>query len=104
MDILLTVLDAANDSLTYKYIESGFGAGYYSGEMATGDFVTDEMGIDGIKVKDAQIELTYKGNCSGNVLGLAYVVSRSSMNSADLDLQLNHSKGHCSSSPRQNST
>lgn len=67
----MTNTDAANDSLTYKYLESGFGAGYWSGEVATGDFVMDEMGIGGIKVKDAQVELMYKGNCTENVLGLA---------------------------------
>lgn len=75
--LLMTNTDAANDSLTYKYLESGFGAGYWSGEVATGDFVMDEMGIGGIKVKDAQVELMYKGNCTENVLGLAWVICSS---------------------------
>lgn len=41
------MVNAAIDSLTYKYIESGFGAGYYSGEVAIGDLVMDEMSLVG---------------------------------------------------------
>lgn len=63
----------ANDSSTYHYLNSGFKAGYWSGEIAIGDFATDALSIAGVDITGAQFGIMYKTNVTDNVLGLAYV-------------------------------
>ena len=62
----------ANSSSTYKYINSDFQIQYADGSMSQGDYVTDDMTIGGVTVKNQEMGIGYVSSSSEGVLGIGY--------------------------------
>lgn len=63
---------SANDSSTYKYIDSDFSISYADTTGASGDYVSDILHIGGKDVNPIQFGVGYVSNSSEGVMGIGY--------------------------------
>ena len=62
----------ANDSSSYKYVNSDFQIKYADGTGASGDYVTDAFSMGGATVQNLQFGVGYKSTSSQGVMGIGY--------------------------------
>ena len=62
----------ANDSSTYKYIDSDFEIEYGDGSKAIGDYVSDTVRIGDVIFPDQQFGIGYTSSSSEGIMGIGY--------------------------------
>lgn len=62
----------ANSSSTSKYISSNFNVSYVDGSGASGDYVTDDVGIGGKTLNALQLGVGYVSTTPEGILGIGY--------------------------------
>ena len=65
---------SANDSSTYKYVNSLFNISYADGSGALGDYATDTLRVAAQTFDDFQFGIGYQSSSQEGVLGVGYVV------------------------------
>ncbi|KAI9788529.1 MAG: hypothetical protein M1833_002915 [Piccolia ochrophora] len=63
---------SANDSSTYRFVDSEFQIQYADGSGAVGDYATDTIEIAGVKIEDLQFGIGYQSQSRQGVLGIGY--------------------------------
>lgn len=63
---------SANSSSSYKYVASDFNVSYVDGTGASGDYVTDDIGIGGKTLKALQFGVGYISTTPEGILGIGY--------------------------------
>jgi hypothetical protein len=76
---------SANESTTYKYVNSVFNISYVDGSGASGDYATDTFSIGGIDVDNFQFGIGYTSTSPEGILGIGYTVNEVAVNRAGLD-------------------
>lgn len=63
----------ANKSSTYRYVSNGFEMDYYEpSDKDIGDYVTDNVGVDGLPISDVSFGVAYNGEDNVGVLGISF--------------------------------
>ena len=62
----------ANSSSSYNYLSSDFNVTYVDGSGASGDYVTDDVGIGGKTLKGLQFGVGYESLTPEGILGIGY--------------------------------
>ncbi|MCJ1276919.1 hypothetical protein MMC21_004726 [Puttea exsequens] len=75
---------SANDSSTYRYVNSVFNVSYVDGSGATGDYATDNVGIGGVTVNDLQFGIGYDSTTPEGILGIGYIANEAQVNTAGM--------------------
>lgn len=75
---------SANDSSTYKYVNSVFNISYVDGSGASGDYATDTFTFGGKTVKNLQFGIGYTSTSPEGILGIGYTVNEVQVNRAGL--------------------
>lgn len=77
----------ANDSSTYKYVNSVFNISYVDGSGASGDYATDTFHLKNpdLTVKDLQFGIGYSSSSPEGILGIGYRVNEVQVNRANMD-------------------
>jgi hypothetical protein len=65
----------ANDSSTYKFVNSVFNISYVDGSGASGDYATDTFRFGGQTVKDLQFGIGYTSSSPEAILGIGYAIN-----------------------------
>ncbi|KAI9885147.1 MAG: Signal recognition particle [Watsoniomyces obsoletus] len=62
----------ANQSSTYRYLNSDFRINYVDGSGARGDYATDRLRIGGEDIPDLQFGIGYRSSSGESILGIGY--------------------------------
>ncbi|KAH8716893.1 candidapepsin-4 precursor [Phaeosphaeriaceae sp. PMI808] len=65
----------ANDSSTYKYVNSVFNISYVDGSGASGDYARDTFQFGGQTLKDMQFGIGYVSTSEEGILGIGYTIN-----------------------------
>lgn len=76
---------SANDSSTYKYVNSLFNISYADGSGAAGDYATDTFRIGGTNVKELQFGIGYRSSSPEGILGIGYAINEAVVGYGGLD-------------------
>jgi hypothetical protein len=76
---------SANDSSTYKYLNSAFNISYVDGSGASGDYITDTFRFGGRTIKDLQMGVGYVSSSPEGILGIGYMLNEVAVGRAGLD-------------------
>ncbi|KAJ4289523.1 hypothetical protein N0V90_010852 [Kalmusia sp. IMI 367209] len=76
---------SANDSSTYKYVNSVFNISYVDGSGASGDYATDTFHFGGQTIEDLQFGIGYSSSSYEGILGIGYMVNEVQVNRAQMD-------------------
>ncbi|KAF2640856.1 acid protease [Massarina eburnea CBS 473.64] len=76
---------SANDSSTYKFVNSAFNISYVDGSGASGDYATDTFKFGGQTTDDLQFGIGYTSSSPEGILGIGYTVNEVAVNRAGLD-------------------
>lgn len=63
---------SANDSSTYKYVNSDFNISYVDGSGSSGDYVTDTVRFGGVTLTEQQFGIGYVSSSEEGILGIGY--------------------------------
>jgi len=74
----------ANDSSTYKYVNSVFNISYVDGSGASGDYATDTFRIGGKTVSNMQFGIGYVSSSPEGILGIGYTINEVAVGRAGL--------------------
>ncbi|EUC33453.1 hypothetical protein COCCADRAFT_96003 [Bipolaris zeicola 26-R-13] len=75
----------ANESSTYKYVNSVFNISYVDGSGASGDYATDTFRFGGKTLKDLQFGIGYVSSSTEGILGIGYPINEVAVGRAGLD-------------------
>ena len=75
----------ANDSSSYKYVNSDFTIKYADGTGAQGDYVTDTFSMGGATIQNQQFGVGYQSTSSEGVMGIGYPKLEAIVQSPDSD-------------------
>ena len=64
--------DDANSSSTYRYVNSKMGVAYGGGDIATGDFVTDSIGLGSDIIRNVQFGVMYHTTVPECIMGVSF--------------------------------
>lgn len=68
-----TLTDNVKKSSTYKFLNDGMKRTFTTGEKTTGDYATDVLQFNNIKVPNMQMGIMRKTDVSENIFGIGYV-------------------------------
>ena len=71
----------ANQSSTYKYVNSHFNVSYEDGSSAAGDYATDSITIGGLSIPGFQFGIGYEATTAQCVLGIGYPIDEGQVSS-----------------------
>lgn len=74
----------ANDSSTYKYVNSVFNISYVDGSGASGDYATDTFHFGGQSIEDLQFGIGYTSSSPEGILGIGYTINEVQVNRAGM--------------------
>lgn len=74
----------ANDSSTYKYVNSVFNISYVDGSGASGDYATDTFRIGRTTVSNLQFGIGYVSSSPEGILGIGYTINEVAVGRAGL--------------------
>ncbi|KAI9808532.1 MAG: hypothetical protein M1825_003681 [Sarcosagium campestre] len=69
------VIDSANSSSSYDFVNSDFEISYVDGSGASGDYATDTISIGGIDIEGLQFGIGYRSASPEGVLGIGYAIN-----------------------------
>lgn len=75
---------SANDSSTYKYVNSVFNISYVDGSGASGDYATDTFKMEDMTIDNLQFGIGYQSSSYEGILGIGYMVNEVQVNRAGL--------------------
>lgn len=75
----------ANQSSTYKYVNSVFNISYVDGSGASGDYATDTFRFGGKTLQDMQFGIGYVSSSTEGILGIGYPINEVAVGRAGLD-------------------
>lgn len=75
----------ANDSSTYKFVNSAFNISYVDGSGASGDYATDTFRFGGQTIDDLQFGIGYTSSSTEGILGIGYTINEVAVGRAGLD-------------------
>ncbi|KAF1961109.1 candidapepsin-4 precursor [Byssothecium circinans] len=75
---------SANDSSTYKFVNSQFNISYVDGSGAAGDYATDTFKFGGQTVQNLQFGIGYSSSSPEGILGIGYTINEVAVNRAGL--------------------
>jgi hypothetical protein len=76
---------SANDSSTYKYVNSVFNISYVDGSGASGDYATDTFRFGGQTIKALQFGIGYQSTSPEGILGIGYPINEVAVARAGLN-------------------
>jgi hypothetical protein len=76
---------SANDSSTYKYLNSVFNISYVDGSGASGDYATDTFRFGGQTIKDLQFGVGYVSSSPEGILGIGYALNEVAVGRAGMN-------------------
>ncbi|CAK3975964.1 aspartic-type endopeptidase opsB [Lecanosticta acicola] len=66
---------SANDSSTYKYINSEFNITYVDGSGSSGDYVSDAVSLGGVTIDNQQFGIGYTSSSAQGIMGIGYPIN-----------------------------